>query len=198
MSEPQPSMAIFKPFPPKSQGPGGEAALGIRRGRVVTVVPVAIFPSEADDDGRDSHENHCGSEEVTERSGDYVTSLPVSGTLPDEGNRALRYLWARSRIAELSDYGFGSPSEENVKAITALGLNYNLLTQYTSFIAVREKVVNAGGATDDINQPLPLPVGVNDLAVGSEPELAWVLVMCSLLFGLILLIRHRNRTRLVV
>jgi Ca-activated chloride channel family protein len=127
--------------------------------------------------------------------GDYLTSLPVSGTLPDEGNRALRYLWARSRIAELSDYGFGRPSEENVKAITALGLNYNLLTQYTSFIAVREKVVNAGGATDDINQPLPLPVGVSDLAVGSEPEFEWVLAICSVLFGLIFLIRrHRSRT----
>ncbi|MGI8835133.1 MAG: VIT and vWA domain-containing protein [Pyrinomonadaceae bacterium] len=131
--------------------------------------------------------------------GDYLTSLAVSGTLPDDGNRALRYLWARSRIAELSDYGFGRPSEEKVKAITALGLNYNLLTQYTSFIAVREKVVNAGGATDDINQPLPLPVGVSDLAVGSEPELAWVLAICSVLFGLICLIRrYRSRASLTV
>ena len=37
--------------------------------------------------------------------GDYVTSLDVAGVQPDEANRALRYLWARSRIAELSDYG---------------------------------------------------------------------------------------------
>jgi Ca-activated chloride channel family protein len=131
--------------------------------------------------------------------GDYLTSLPVSGVLPDEGNRALRYLWARSRIAELSDYGYGNPSADKIKQITSLGLNYNLLTQYTSFIAVREKVVNAGGATDDINQPLPLPVGVNDLAVGSEPELAWLLAICSVLLGLILLIRRqRSRPQLVV
>ncbi len=125
--------------------------------------------------------------------GDYLTSLPVSGMLPDEGNRALRYLWARSRIAELSDYGYGNPSADKVKEITSLGLNYNLLTQYTSFIAVREKVVNAGGATDDIDQPLPLPVDVSDLAVGSEPELTWLLAICSGLLALIFLIRRRRR-----
>lgn len=124
--------------------------------------------------------------------GDYLTSLPVSGILPDEGNRALRYLWARSRIAELSDYGYGNPSADKVKEITSLGLNYNLLTQYTSFIAVREKVVNAGGATDDIDQPLPLPVGVSDLAVGSEPDLGWLLALCSVLIALIFLIRRRR------
>ena len=61
---------------------------------------------------------------------------------PDEGNRALRYLWARSRIAELSDYGSEKCVTEKVKEITALGLKYSLLTQYTSFIAVREEVRN--------------------------------------------------------
>ena len=74
---------------------------------------------------------------------------------PDEGNSALRYLWARSRIAELSDYGSSDVSEEDAKQITALGLKYNLLTQYTSFIAVREVVTNPTGSAQDVNQPLP-------------------------------------------
>jgi Ca-activated chloride channel family protein len=113
--------------------------------------------------------------------GDYVTSLNVAGVQPDEDNRALRYLWARSRIAELSDYGFGRLSEDKIKEITSLGLNYNLLTQYTSFVAVREKVVNPGGATDDVEQPLPLPVGVSDLAVASEPGLTWLMAIASVL-----------------
>src|SRR5262249_35476408 len=81
--------------------------------------------------------------------GDYFTRLDVSTVQPEEGNRALRYLWARSRIAELSDYGFGTPSDEQIKEITSLGLKYNLLTQYTSFIAVREKVTNTSGSADD-------------------------------------------------
>src|SRR5215510_4020382 len=46
--------------------------------------------------------------------GDYVTRLDITGVQPDEGNRALQYLWARSRIAELSDYGSRSVTEEKV------------------------------------------------------------------------------------
>jgi len=130
--------------------------------------------------------------------GDYVTRLDVTGAQPDEGNRALQYLWARSRIAELSDYGSQSVAEEKAGAITALGLKYNLLTQYTSFIAVREVVTNPLGQADDVKQPLPLPLRVSDLAVGgdtekgSEPELIW-LVALSLLFALFMIYRGRRR-----
>ena len=113
--------------------------------------------------------------------GDYVSTLDVSTVAPDEGNRALRYLWARTRIAELSDYGFGEVTDDAVKQITALGLKYNLLTRYTSFIAVREKIVNPNGDAADVNQPLPLPVGVSDLAVGSEPELMWLMAVLALI-----------------
>jgi Ca-activated chloride channel family protein len=133
--------------------------------------------------------------------GDYVTSLDVAGVQPDEGNRALRYLWARSRIAELSDYGSRNLAEEKIKEITSLGLKYSLLTQYTSFIAVREEVRNPLGSAQDVNQPLPLPLGVSDLAVGegaevgSEPELVW-LITASLVLALIMMIRSR-RSRLV-
>ena len=123
--------------------------------------------------------------------GDYQTSLDVAGVQPDAANGALRYLWARSRIAELSDYGSGRVDQNRIKDITALGLKYNLLTQYTSFIAVREKVTNAGGAADDVEQPLPLPMGVSDLAVGSEPELVWLLAACGLI-TLLMVFRWRR------
>jgi Ca-activated chloride channel family protein len=123
--------------------------------------------------------------------GDYSTSLDVAGVQPDETNRALRYLWARSRIAELSDYGFGTPSDDRVQEITELGLKYNLLTPYTSFVAVREKVTNPGGSAQEVQQPLPLPVGVSDLAVGSEPELIWLLII-SALIGAVMLWRWRK------
>lgn len=124
--------------------------------------------------------------------GDYITRLDVAGVQPDEANRALRYLWARSRIAELSDYGFGVMDEDGIKDITSLGLKYNLLTQYTSFIAVREVVRNTQGPAQDVDQPLPLPVGVSDLAVGSEPELLW-LMAASAVAALIMLLRWRRR-----
>ncbi len=124
--------------------------------------------------------------------GEYSTDLDVSGTVPDDANRALRYLWARSRIAELSDYGYGNASDQNVKAITALGLKYNLLTPYTSFIAVREQIVNPDGSAKDVNQPLPLPVGVSNLAVGSEPEFIWLLAGAAWFALMLILVRCRR------
>ena len=110
----------------------------------------------------------------------------------------MRYLWARSRIAELSDYGARNPDADRIKDITSLGLKYSLLTQYTSFIAVREAVTNPFGTAKNVDQPSPLPLGVSDLAVGgdtesgSEPELVW-LVTASLLIALIMILRGRRR-----
>ena len=134
--------------------------------------------------------------------GEYVANLDVAGIQPDEANRALRSLWARSRVAELSDYGSRAITPERVKEITSLGLKYNLLTQYTSFIAVREVVTNPTGDANHVNQPLPLPLEVSDMAVGdgtavgSEPELIW-LVIGSLLLALIMIWRGRRRGRVV-
>src|SRR4030095_11114813 len=141
-----------------------------------------------------------GTFQLTGKSGrgDYVSNLDVAGVQPDEGNRALRYLWARSRIAELSDYGSENVSDDRVKEITSLGLKYNLLTQYTSFIAVREVVTNTLEPGKDINQPLPLPLRVSDMAVGggtqngTEPELSWLLIIGSLLV-MIVFVRGRRR-----
>lgn len=130
--------------------------------------------------------------------GDFVSSLEVGTSQPDESNRALRYLWARSRIAELSDYGSDHPDAGRVSEITALGLKYNLLTQYTSFIAVRELVRNTTGQAEDVDQALPLPAGVSDLAVGggttsgSEPEFVWMMVLTGV-FALMMFIRWRRR-----
>jgi Ca-activated chloride channel family protein len=137
----------------------------------------------------------AGSFELTGTSGrgDYISRLDIGGLQAEESNSALRYLWARSRIAELSDYGSGG--EGKSKEITALGLKYNLLTQFTSFIAVREVVTNPNGNAKDINQPVPLPIRVSDMAVGgtdqgSEPELV-LLIAGLLLFGLTMVFRKR-------
>jgi Ca-activated chloride channel family protein len=139
----------------------------------------------------------AGTIELTGKTGqgDFVSELDVANSRPDEANSALRYLWARSRIAELSDYGSSDLAEENIKAITALGLKYNLLTRYTSFIAVREVVTNPNGTAQDVKQPLPLPLHVSELAVstevGSEPELIWLMVG-SLLLATIMILRRRR------
>ena len=129
--------------------------------------------------------------------GNFSTRLDVGSVQPDDANRALRYLWARSRIAELSDYGSKEVDEDRIRQITSLGLKYNLLTQYTSFIAVREMVSNTQGPAKDVDQPLPLPQGVTDMAVGvntqsgSEPELIWLMI-ASIVIMIMIASRRRR------
>jgi Ca-activated chloride channel family protein len=127
-------------------------------------------------------------------NGEFNSSFDVSSVTADNSDSALRYLWARSRIAELSDYGFGEISPERIKEITSLGLKYNLLTRYTSFIAVREVISNPLGNAHDVNQPLPLPMGVSDMAIGSEPELTWLMGLIAAAI-LLLYMRRQWKTR---
>lgn len=142
-----------------------------------------------------------GTIELTGKNGHglFTSSLDVATTQPDEGNSALRYLWARSRIAELSDYGGSQVDDDTAKLITALGLQYNLLTRYTSFIAVREVVTNPTGSAEDVKQASPLPLRVSDLAVGggtevgSEPELVWLITGALFFFTLVVVFKQRRR-----
>jgi Ca-activated chloride channel family protein len=83
-------------------------------------------------------------------------------------NAALRWLWARRWVDTLEDersMGAGQPAEDG---ITALGLDYSLLTAFTSFVAVDTQVVNQGGNGKSVRQPLPMPEGVSNLAVGGD------------------------------
>jgi Ca-activated chloride channel homolog len=109
--------------------------------------------------------------------GRFVSTIDASTVTPDSRSSALAYLWARAKISELSDFFQG---DANKDAVTRLGLEYNLLTRYTSFIAVHQ-VVRATGPATDVAHPQPMPAGVSDLAisgpdyssmeVGPEPEL---------------------------
>jgi Ca-activated chloride channel family protein len=104
---------------------------------------------------------------VTGRTGnsEFKNETRVASQMDDSRNIALKYLWARERIARLADYG---KIGVNVQAdVTALGLKYGLMTEYTSFVAV-DKEVRATGEVVTVKQPLPLPEGVSNNAVGDS------------------------------
>lgn len=133
------------------------------------------------------HGKLAGEIEISGKSGsqNYVRSFRAAETKPLELNSAIRYLWARSRIARLSDFNFGQENPETQTEITSLGLTYSLLTPYTSFISVIETVRNKDAQSKDVDQPLPLPLGVSNLAVGGyckgpEPEMTILLVIALL------------------
>ena len=105
---------------------------------------------------------------------DYVQELAVEEITPLESNAAIRYLWARKKVERLTDYGYNHNEEATKKEVTDIGLTYSMMTPYTSFIAVIDIVRNKEGDSTDVNQPLPLPQNVSNLAVGgysigSEP-----------------------------
>lgn len=106
----------------------------------------------------------------TSGSGAFVSLQDVAAVQPDERNRALKYLWARSRIAWLGDFTTRRADEDASREIISLGLRYNLLTQYTSFVAVDDEVRNAGGEQLAVAQPLPIPQGVPSAAVGESGQ----------------------------
>jgi Ca-activated chloride channel family protein len=137
----------------------------------------------------------------TTGAGRFEHVIRVSEVKPEASNQALRELWARTRVGELADWRGAEPDEAAQKQIVQLGLRYDLLTRYTSFVAVHEQVVNPSGEGREVTQPLPLPKGVSDLAVGGgggngamgmgdEPGLAWVMG-ALLLAGTLLLLRSR-------
>ncbi len=129
-------------------------------------------------------------------TGRLTRSIDVDQSEPDTAQGALRELWARTRVAELSDWSGAGESESEKRQIVELGLAYSLLTRYTSFIALHDVVRNPSGVADVVTQPLPLPSGVSDaavggVAVGDEPGLAWLLAI-ALASGAVLMLRSRR------
>ena len=113
--------------------------------------------------------SQMGSIEVKGTSGGkkYNEILKVSSVIPSNENSAIKYLWAREKIRFLDDYQQVSSLDKEIKEkVTALGLKYNLLTKYTSFIALDSEIRNENGQITTIKQPLPLPDGVSNYAVG--------------------------------
>ncbi len=105
-------------------------------------------------------------------SGRHEEVIDVAAHRPARGNSALRYLWARHEIARLDDYNVFGQDPDLKSQVTQLGLKYNLLTAYTSFVAV-DRIVrrDTAGQLVTVEQALPLPEGVENSAVGFELEI---------------------------
>jgi Ca-activated chloride channel family protein len=107
-------------------------------------------------------------------------SLPLQIELPEASTEgeAVPMIWARSLIGDLQyqlTTGAHQPGNESVNAdalkqrITELGLNFALVTPWTAFVAVSEKIYNPNPAS---TPTLPAPVaqvkGTTERAYG-EP-----------------------------
>lgn len=101
--------------------------------------------------------------------GKFNKVLTVDNGLNSKNHNAIRYLWAREKIQGLSDFGDSELDSITISKVTKLGLDFNLMTAYTSFIAVdRKEIVDAKGQLRTVEQVLPMPQGVSNSAIGAD------------------------------
>lgn len=140
-------------------------------------------------------------------NGDYVQTISIADAVSDGNAQAvtavtlesdvLSYLWAQKRIERLTDYGLNKNNPDVKAEVTQLGLTYNILTPYTSFIAVTETIRNPDKNSTDVDQPLPLPLEVSNFAIGgylfgSEPsEIILIALLLLMIAAQIPCIRRR-------
>ena len=91
----------------------------------------------------------------------------------------LATLWARTRIDDLMNQDLNGLQRDTVKddvkeAISQLGLEYRLMTQFTSFVAVEETIVTEGGQPRRVDVPVELPEGMNRRGLSGDKEEAQV------------------------
>ena len=96
---------------------------------------------------------------------DFVRDIPVDFPETMASHDVLAALWARARVDNLMGQDFAGAQSGNMRSdlkdtITQLGIEYRLMTQFTSFVAVEEMVVTDGGKPRRIDVPIEVPEGV--------------------------------------
>jgi Ca-activated chloride channel homolog len=111
----------------------------------------------------------------TRAGGPFTRDIPVSFSSSTPPFDALAGFWARRRIDDLMSQDWLGIQQGNMKPalkeqITQLGLDYRLMTQFTSFVAVEEQIVTKGGQLQRVEVPVEMPEGVSHEGVFGEPK----------------------------
>jgi Ca-activated chloride channel family protein len=104
----------------------------------------------------------------------FVKEIPVELPKSQPEHDVLATLWARMRIDELMSQDYEGIQNNAAKsgvreAITQLGLEYRLMTQFTSFVAVEETIVPDGGRLRRIDVPVEAPEGMRVANKTTQP-----------------------------
>jgi Ca-activated chloride channel family protein len=105
---------------------------------------------------------------------DFSREIRVSLPASQADNDVLATLWARRKVDDLTSQEraglqYGTTRSDLKDQVTQLGLTYRLMTPFTSFVAVEEKIVTEGGAPKRVEVPVEMPEGMSYEGVfGSE------------------------------
>jgi Ca-activated chloride channel homolog len=83
--------------------------------------------------------------------------IPINLPASEPKHDVLATLWARTRIDVLSHNNGGN----NIEEITKLGLDFSLMTPFTSFVAVEETIITDGTVPRRVDVPVDIPEGVS-------------------------------------
>lgn len=86
----------------------------------------------------------------------------------EPGDACVSTLWARKKVDDLKDQSYAqmyvpdSSRPENFKSkITDVALQFGIMTEYTSFVAVEPRVVNVGGVARTVHVPVEMADGIS-------------------------------------
>jgi Ca-activated chloride channel family protein len=110
---------------------------------------------------------------------DFVRAIPVSLSASAGSYRIESSFWARGKIDDLMSQDWAGLQRGNIKPelekeITQLGLDYRLMTQFTSFVAVEEQVVTKDGKPQRVEVPVEMPEGVTYEGVFGDDYKRWL------------------------
>lgn len=99
----------------------------------------------------------------------YEREIKVNLPENDAANDSLAAMWARTRIDELSNTALkaeGSKADEINSEIRDLGLKFGLVTNFTSFVAIEDRLANPSGTSTSVAVPVAAPEGTTGAAGG--------------------------------
>lgn len=96
----------------------------------------------------------------------YKQDLKVVFPEKQTANEVIKPMWARAKVDRLMSedwYGAqqGKINKELQDEIVKTALDYHIMTQYTSFVAVEEKRVTKGAESHTVDVPVEMPDGVS-------------------------------------
>ncbi len=76
--------------------------------------------------------------------------------------RALPQIWARAKIADLVDHATlqGGPDQDTIARVRQLAIDYQILSDFTAFVAVDASRRTEGASGTTVGVPVPVPAGV--------------------------------------
>jgi Ca-activated chloride channel family protein len=109
-------------------------------------------------------------------NGTFERKIPVDLPESNPSHDVLASLWARTAVEDLMYQDWlgmqlNNPDRAMKEKVTKLGLEFGLMTQFTSFVAVEERVVNENGRLTKVEVPVEMPDGVSYEGIfGSEAD----------------------------